>query len=498
GGLRYLEQMALGLVFESVNERRVLQTIAPHLVRPLGFLFPVFDGASNPLWKINAGLFVYDALSLFRSPKLHRRLNRAGVLAEEPLLRSQGLHGAPLYWDCATDDARLTLETALDAAAHGAVIATGARVTGLRRDASGRLVGADVVDTRTGTTRAVEATVVISATGPYTDALRRAAYGQATTPMLRPTKGVHVVFDAARLPVRHAVVLRHPDDGRVLFAIPWGAQTYVGTTDTDYAGDADQVAADAADVAYVLHATNHYFPGRDLNVHDVVSTWAGLRPLIAPPPSDGSLSASAVSREHQLTVEPDGLVTIAGGKLTTYRRMAAEVVDAAVGVWKARGGDVRRLQAPGTADEPLPGGAGWPGEAGLGAFVDATAAIAGLPRDVAAELVRTYGGRATEVAALVAADPTAGTRLHPDRPEILAMVDWSVREELAHEVADVLIRRTQVFYRAKDQGLSAVAAVAERMAAHLGWSDAERDASAQAYRAEVALHRDGWAPTTEA
>ena len=125
---------------------------------------------------------------------------------------------------------------------------------------------------------------MVSATGPYTDALRRAAYGQTTTPMLRPTKGVHIVFDALRLPVRHAVVLRHPVDGRVLFAIPWGPQTYVGTTDTDYEGDADHVAADAADVDYILDATNHYFPGRDLTVQDVVSTWAGLRPLIAPPP----------------------------------------------------------------------------------------------------------------------------------------------------------------------------------------------------------------------
>ena len=498
GGLRYLEQMALGLVFESVNERRVLQRIAPHLVRPLGFLFPVFDGASNPLWKINAGLFVYDALSLFRSPKLARRLNRAGVLAEEPMLRAQGLHGAPLYWDCATDDARLTLETALDAAAHGAVIATGARVTGLLRDAKGTVSGARVCDVRSGDTRDIDASVVVSATGPYTDALRRAAYGQTTTPMLRPTKGVHIVFDALRLPVRHAVVLRHPVDGRVLFAIPWGPQTYVGTTDTDYEGDADHVAADAADVDYILDATNHYFPGRDLTVQDVVSTWAGLRPLIAPPPSDGTLSASAVSREHQLTVEPDGLVTIAGGKLTTYRRMAAEVVEAAIGVWEDRGGDARRLRPAGTAEEPLPGGEQWPGEAGVETFIDATAAISGLPRDVAAELVRTYGGRATEVASLALSDPTAGTRLHPDRPEILAMVDWAVREELAHEVADVLIRRTQVFYRAKDQGLHAVNAVSARMGALLGWTEAEREASAEAYRAEVRLRRDGWAQPQEA
>jgi glycerol-3-phosphate dehydrogenase len=205
-----------------------------------------------------------------------------------------------------------------------------------------------------------------------------------------------------------------------------------------------------------------------------------------------------VSREHQLTVEPDGLVTIAGGKLTTYRRMAAEVVEAAIRVWATRGGSVPSLHEPNTATHPLPGGQRWPGDAGLEAFIDATAAVASLPRDVAAELVRTYGGRAPEVARRVAEDASAGARLQPDRPEILAMVDWSVREELAYEVADVLIRRTQVFYRAKDQGLSAVDAVAARMATLLGWSDAEREASAAAYRAEVALHRDGWARPAEA
>ncbi|MEO0602691.1 MAG: glycerol-3-phosphate dehydrogenase/oxidase, partial [Myxococcota bacterium] len=249
GGLRYLENYEFSLVFEAVSERRILMDIAPHLVKPLGFLFPVFEGRGRPLWMINAGMWLYDGLSLFRSPKLHRNLKPSQVADEEPALTQDGLQGAPLYYDGQTDDARLTLETALDAAAAGATVATWAKVTRLLAE-DGRVVGAEITDAIGGETRTVRAAAVVNATGPWTDRTRDMSEADAGSPLLRPTKGVHVVVDHERLPLRNAVVAQHPDDERVLFFIPWGRQSYIGTTDTDHDGDPMDVHTESSDVDY--------------------------------------------------------------------------------------------------------------------------------------------------------------------------------------------------------------------------------------------------------
>ncbi|MEM1418691.1 MAG: glycerol-3-phosphate dehydrogenase/oxidase, partial [Myxococcota bacterium] len=321
GGLRYLEQGEVAMVFESVSERRTLMHLAPHLVAPLPFLFPVFESSKKSLLVIRAGMWIYDALALFRSYRRHVTLGREGVIEAEPGLRREGLRGSPLYYDCATDDARLTLETALDAAEAGAVVATGARVRRLVKNVRGEISGVVVESTLAGRdagrTVSLEARVVVNATGPWTDAVRKLSSlpGKERRRLLRPTKGVHVVVDRAKLPVQHAVVCVHPDDGRVLFALPWGDRSYLGTTDTDYRGAPEDVAATGEDVAYLLAAARHYFPEHPLAREDVLSTWAGLRPLIAP--EGAGLSASDVSREHEVLTDADGLVTVAGGKLTT-------------------------------------------------------------------------------------------------------------------------------------------------------------------------------------
>jgi len=329
GGLRYLEQYEFSLVFEAVSERRILMDIAPHLVNPLGFLFPVYKGSRKPLWMVNTGMWLYDGLSLFRSPRLHRNLEPKEVKVEEPALTTEKLTGAPLYYDCYTDDARLTLETALDATRAGATVATWARVVRFVKDEAGRVLGAVVRDEIGGEEKEIRAHAVVNATGPWTDdtiAMSR----RIEHSLLRPTKGVHIVVDHHKLPVQHAVVCFHPVDGRVLFAIPWGEQTYIGTTDTDYDGDSGEVAADLADVDYLIEAAAAYFPEHRLQRDDVLSTWAGLRPLMRPATENKDIDESAVSREHQIVVGQDGLITIAGGKLTTHRRMAAETVDTAV------------------------------------------------------------------------------------------------------------------------------------------------------------------------
>ncbi|MEM9072674.1 MAG: glycerol-3-phosphate dehydrogenase [Myxococcota bacterium] len=492
GGLRYLEHYEFSMVFESVSERRILMDLAPHLVNPLGFLFPVYKGSRHNLFLINAGMWLYDGLSLFRSPKIHKNLKPKDVAKVEPALTRDGLKGAPLYYDCSTDDARLTLETALDATKHGAVIATFAKVEELIVDSLGRVQGAKVADQLGGSTKEVRAKVVINATGPWTDKTRAMAAEGPQRDVLRPTKGVHIVVDAKRLPVQHAVVCFHPNDDRVLFALPWGDRTYVGTTDTDFEGDPATVAATRDDIDYLIAASNHYFPNHPLQPSDVISTWAGLRPLVAPV-KDG-VSESEVSREHEILVGRDGMITIAGGKLTTYRRMAGEVVDSAVKLLKLSRQLPKGLHGSQTDEAPLPGGVDWPEDDDHDAVAARvrTASENQLSLEVALHLANTYGMRALEIAKRVARQPELGTPLIEGRPEVVAQVHWAAQEELAASVADVMIRRTQIFYRDVDQGLGCAVQVADIMAELLGWDEIARNASLAAYREEVERSR-AWA-----
>ena len=494
GGLRYLEQLEFSLVFESVSERRILMDIAPHLVRPLGFLFPVYRGAPKNLTMVKTGLWLYEGLSLFRSPKRHRRLKPRDVKKEEPALTLENLKGAPLYYDCATDDARLTIETALDAADHGATIATWTKaVSFLKDEETGRITGAVVKDNLgDGGLKEVRAHAVINATGPWTD-LVRAMSSDQSAPLLRPTKGIHIVVEREVLPVNNAVVCFHPDDERVLFAIPWGEQTYLGTTDTDFKGDPGQVSADADDVHYLINVANEYFPEHPITADDIIATWAGLRPLIAPPGED--VSESDVSREHQIIIGSDGLITIAGGKLTTYRKMSAEVVDRAVAFLRLADKLPKNLGDPKTEFRSLLGARGWPDDEDdddilrilAKRSIEASDDI--LDEETATYLGYTYGVRAPAVARLVAEKPELAQKIGENRPEILAQVDWGVQMELAATITDILIQRTQVYYRAKDQGLNAAHVVAERMAHLLDWDQDTIDEQIQRYVHDVELSR---------
>ena len=480
------------MVFESVSERRTLMQLAPHLVTPLPFLFPVFERSKKSLTLIRLGMWLYDALALFRSYRRHVIIDRAGLADQEPALRQEGLRGSPLYYDCATDDARLTLETALDAAEAGAIIATGARVRRLVKNVRGQIRrrggGRDTLGSRVTTVRAP---VVVNATGPWTDALRRLSSipGKERRPLLRPTKGVHVVVERGKLPVNHAVVLVHPDDGRVLFALPWGDRSYLGTTDTDYRGRPEDVAATADDVAYLLAAAAHYFPGHPLGPADVLSTWAGLRPLIAPP---DAVSASQVSREHEVLTDPDGLVTVA-------RRQAHHLP-----AHGRRGGPCGPRRAP---DARAPAGAR--AGANRGAAASRRARLArrgpgGGPPVAGGGSRRDRQPRGGDGGAprghLRCASPGCWRSVVPTsrnwrlplvagRPEIEGQVRWAARAELAASVEDVLVRRTQLFFRDRDQGLGCAPRVADLLAEELGWTARERDASLAAYRAEVALGR---------
>lgn len=488
GGLRYLESYEFSLVFESVSERRVVQDLAPHLVNPLAFLFPVYEGARKSLRMINAGMWLYDGLALFRSPKRHKTLKPREVSEYEPLLKQQGLQGAPVYYDCSTDDARLTLETVIDAIQNGAVAVNWARVDAFTKSEQGRVSGVVVRSVRDGSLREVKAQAVINATGPWTDEVL-AMSGPRGAKMLRPTKGIHIVMKRDRLPVEHAVVLFHPTDRRVLFALPWGDRTYVGTTDTDYDGAPGEEYATLADVDYLIAAANHYFPNNPIVRKDVISTWSGLRPLIQPEADMDGMAESQVSREHQIHIGEDGLITIAGGKLTTYRKMAKECVDTALQIIKLTGQLPDDLHSGQTYKFPLPGAVGWPEDDDHEKVAEQIGAACEceLSHATRRHLVDTYGMRALEVAKLCADDPALLEPIIPGRVEIMAQVDFGVREELAASVSDIMIRRTQIFFRDEAQGLECVDKVADRMAELIGWSPEERENSITGYKAEVAL-----------
>jgi glycerol-3-phosphate dehydrogenase len=489
GGLRYLESYEFSLVFESVSERRVVLDLAPHLVNPLAFLFPVYSGSRKGLRMISAGMWLYEGLALFRSPKRHRTLKPNEVAKAEPMLKQEGLQGASVYYDCSTDDARLTLETVIDAIRNGCVAVNWARIDAFTKDDHGRVSGVVVRNMRDGRLKEMSAHTVINATGPWTDEVL-AMSGPRTQKMLRPTKGIHIVVERQKLPVEHAVVLFHPTDRRVLFALPWGEQTYVGTTDTDYDEPLGQEAATLADVDYLIAAANAYFPTHQIKRDDVIATWASLRPLIAPEPEVGEMAESQVSREHQIVIGEDGLITIAGGKLTTYRKMAKECVDVAVHLLKLSGKLPEDIRSGQTFKFPLPGAVGWPEDDDHNKVANEVAkACDGLSEKLRLYLVDTYGTRALEVATLCANDPGLRESIVPGRVEIMAQIDFGVREELAASVSDILIRRTQIFFRDYDQGLGAVDKVAARMAQLIGWSDQERQRSIDAYKADVALSR---------
>jgi glycerol-3-phosphate dehydrogenase len=479
GGFRYLEHAQFRLVFEGTNERALLMRVAPHLVRPLEFLLPVYKHDKPGLFVLDVGLWIYDGLSKFSSPKLHRTVRAGRVARLEPGLKLDGLEGGLLYYDCATDDARLTIENVIDGRTLGAAIVNYARAVRLLREGD-RIAGAEVE--ADGNTLPIRARVTVNATGPWCDEIRQLAGDPG---ILHTSKGVHLVVDAKRLQPRHAVVMKQKK--RVVFCIPWGTpgvndRTVIGTTDTFYEGQPEDVHTDADDVAYLLGLANDYFPDSKLTPDDVLATWAGLRPLIKP--DSDTASASEVSREHTILSRP-GLVTIAGGKLTTYRRMASEVVEHA-------GQQLGGLAPAATADRPLPGAAGGIYEGGYAAVTalqDQLAAEGVVDAAVAKHLVHTYGTRAASVTARVRAEAALGQRLDAELPFVLAQVDVAVDEEQARTVEDVLGRRLPLLLRARDQGLGCVDVVAARMAARLGWSASEQQRQAEHYRGVVARTR---------
>ncbi len=472
GGLRYLEHGHLRLVFEACRERRILLKIAPHLVWPRSFLFPVHRGARVPRWKLAAGLWLYDLLALFRNVRQHRMLSKRALLRAEPGLRSHDLVGGARYYDAQCDDARLALANVRDAHRHGALAANYARVDQLE-SAAGRVGGARITDLVTGDTRTARALVVVNATGPWTDGIRATDGG---APVLHTTKGIHVVVPRNRVGNHEGLTITSPIDGRVMFLVPWGDVTYIGTTETELAGSPDDVHADADGVIYLLRSANALFPEARLTPADVLATWAGVRPLIR---QHGAEDPNAVSREHTILESDSGLVSIVGGKLTTYRSMAAEVVD--VVVRRLHNHDGRTIPPrPPTDREALPGGE----TRDLDVMIE-SAVAEGFAENVARHLVHTYGSETPAVLRLAQSEPQYGEPVVPDHPTLWAELVHAMRREMAVTLGDLLVRRTHLFYVAPRRILDALPDVAAVAAREMEWDGARQDAELAAYRYEV-------------
>lgn len=479
GGIRYLPQLDLPLVREALIERGRLLRNAPHLVQPLSFVLPLYASSRHPVglpiappWGIglgmilNIGLGVYDALAGRENVGAHRRITRGEVLARAQCLVPDGLKTGFIYYDAQTDDSRLTLAVLRTAAAQGALLANYAEVTGFLHE-GGRVVGGSVRDCLTDTRYELHARHVINATGVWAEQIERLA---GDSPMLRiaPSKGTHLVFSREAFDLGdEAIVLPETEDGRIIFIVPWLSRALVGTTD-DPAARIETPVATEDEISYLLGHVNRYVRRR-VSRDDVIATFAGYRPLIE---LQRGRTPSRLSRTHAIVEGEDRLLTISGGKLTTYRRMAEDALDRI---------DRREGRSPSHPTQVLHL-AGASGLAETREALETRGAALEIGEDTIKHLRRAYGSDALALLDLVEADPTLAQRLAPDLPNIAAEVVWACQAELALTVEDVLARRTHLAIEDRSRGVDSAEVVATLMARELGWPAAERQRQIEGYR----------------
>jgi glycerol-3-phosphate dehydrogenase len=455
GGVRYLEQGNIGLVMEALKERGLLLQNAPHIVHDRAFVVPNYDWWEAPFYGL--GLKLYELLAGKYGFGASRILSREETLEHLPTLKTEGLRGGAVYYDGQFDDARLLIHMVATAFEQGATLLNYVEVTGLTKDAQGFVDGVSARDVETGNQFRAAAKVVVNATGAFSDSLRLQAEPDAT-PMIMPSQGIHLVFDASFLRGESAVMVPHTSDGRVLFAIPWHGHTLVGTTDTPIAAATLEPVAMEQEIEFVLATAGQYLtkaPTRD----DVLSVFAGIRPLVrATGAASGVVRSAALSRDHVIHIDRSGLVTICGGKWTTYRHMAEDCVDQAATL----------AQLP---DKPCV-----THQLHIHGFHNAGTHFGSLA---------VYGSDAYEIRKLIEANPGLSEPLHAALPYLKAEVIWAARHEMARTLEDTLARRTRALFLNARAALAMAPAVADLMAAELGWDEATRTKQLAAFR-EVA------------
>jgi glycerol-3-phosphate dehydrogenase len=440
GGVRYLEQGNIGLVMQALKERGLLLQNAPHLVWDLAFVVPNYDWWEAPFYGL--GLKLYQLLAGKYGFGVSRILSKEETLAHLPTLKTEGLRGGAVYYDGQFDDARLLIHMVATAFEQGAALLNYVEVTGLTKDAQGFVDGVRARDVETGNELVASAKVVVNATGAFSDLLRHKAEPSAES-MIVPSQGIHLVFDSSFLQGDSAIMVPHTSDGRVLFAIPWHGHTLVGTTDTPIAAATLEPVAMEQEIEFVLATAAQYLakaPMRD----DVLSVFAGVRPLVR---ASGVANTASLSRDHVVHIDRSGLVTICGGKWTTYRHMAEDCVDQAATL----------AQLP---DRPCV-----THHLNIHGFHNAAKQFGALS---------VYGSDAYEIRKLIDADATLGEPLHAALPYVKAEVIWAVRQEMARAVEDVLARRMRALFLNARAALAMAPAVAELMTSELGWDEPTR------------------------
>jgi glycerol-3-phosphate dehydrogenase len=450
GGVRYLEQGNISLVMEALKERGLLLQNAPHLVRDLGFVVPNYDWWEAPFYGI--GLKIYNLLAGKYGFGSSRVLNREETLERLPTIKTDGLRGGVIYFDGQFDDARLLIDLAATADEQGATLLNYVEVTGFTRDADGFVGGVTARDAETGEEFRAQASVVVNATGAFSDNLRRLS-DPSLEPIIAPSQGIHLVFDRSFVAGDSAIMVPHTSDGRVMFAIPWHEHALVGTTDTPLAEATLEPVAMEKEIDFILDTAALYLakkPTRD----DVLSVFAGVRPLVK---SSGANTA-ALSRDHTIQIESSGLVTICGGKWTTYRRMAEDCVNqaATIGRLPERPCVTHHLNIHGHHHDARKFGHLW-----------------------------VYGSVAPDVQALAQSDPELAAPLHPALPYTGAEIIWAARFEMARTVEDALARRTRALFLNAKAAIAMAPRVAELMAGELGRDGKWQAAQVQAFE-EVA------------
>jgi glycerol-3-phosphate dehydrogenase len=485
GGLRYLQNFDLGLVREALLERQLMVQLAPHLVYPTPFLVAAL-GEERRDRKLGLGLNMYDVMATTRvgrsrremrsskdgdqdfywSPDRHRTIDRDEVLEMVPALAARDPKDAYLFYDCQTDDVRLVLTVLGEAERFGAVSLNGAEVTELL-SSNGRASGVAFTESDSDERIEVGADQVVNATGVWADEIRPEVVEEEDVPRIAPSRGTHVLLDQADLPMGHAACIVPAGSGRMIFSLPWYGRTLIGTTDNDYDGDIKHPRPGEDDVEYLLDAVNEFF-GTGLSDSDLVGAYAGVRPLIS---SGDPRKSVDISRKAELYETSSGMLTITGGKLTTWRRMAKQTVDRLV--------DREGREAPcHTAEIPL----------GMEARKEDLEAPDGVEEDSVEQLAFRYGHAARKVLALAREDPKLAHRIVPGRPDLLAEVALAARHEQARDVADVLLRRTRLGILAAPELRDAAAArsVAEVLGSELGWSRRRIKQEAEAWPAAAA------------
>jgi glycerol-3-phosphate dehydrogenase len=479
GGVRYLQSFEFKLVREACRERELMLKLAPHLAHVRPFIYTLYKGDPESMWLLNIGLSIYDLFSGSPLKRRHRMLKAQKIVAYEPALNAQDLIGGGWYYDFLTDDARLTMETLKSASAAGAQIANYMEATGFVMQGT-RISGLYVVDHITGERGTIRARQVINAAGTWVDSVRHLEEG-VTGRIVRPTKGVHIVVRKKDFPLNHAVFIRSPRDNRLIWPIPALDEEliYIGTTDTDYDESIDKVTATKEDIEYLLEAANHALPEAHLGYEHIVGTWAGLRPLIKP---DGNLATSSVSREHQIFTSPGGLLTIAGGKLTTARVMGLHVVQAAIKLLGKNYG-INGVPASRTHQIPLSGG-----DAGALFAAQRQARELAVAAKVKERWLSHYGSNFMELSAIASADPAAAQDLGEGHITP-AEVRYALRDEMAMTVSDFFTHRASIFYWQPDGGLAVAEKVAAEMGEVLHWDEDEQKRQVEDYRDWVRANR---------